>query len=155
MRRDGVPAELADRVLANLNVPNHGAGQWIRYALGGVAATIVALNLPLLLSLTGGGSDHESRHLGTFGVALGIGLLWAALRPERAIGMVPLSAALAAATLVGAILDLGGGRTAAAAESTHLVELVGVVLVWVLSDGPSRLRHQLAGLRPHHGPRTI
>jgi predicted anti-sigma-YlaC factor YlaD len=154
MRQEGAPAELADRVLAGLNVPIVGAGQWVRYALGVVAAAIVVLHLPQLLSLAGGGSGHEARHLGTFGVALGVGLLWAAIRPERAIGLVPLSLALAAATLVGAVIDLGAGTTAAAAESSHLLELVGLVLLWMLSAGPARLRRQLAALRPQHRPRA-
>ncbi len=93
MRQAVPPPELADQVIARLAVPQMGPGQWVRYALGVVAASLVLLNLPLLAGLADG--DHQSRHLGTFGVALGIGLLWAAWQPERAIGLVPLAGALA------------------------------------------------------------
>lgn len=146
------PDHLADQVLARLSVPQTGVGEWVRYALGVVAAALVLLNLPLLVGLeqlsdVGG---HDSRHLGTFGVALGIGLLWAAFRPERAIGLVPLAGALAATTLVAAGVDLAAGRTGVLTESTHLFELVGLGLLWYLSGGPHRLQHRFG----HHGHRV-
>lgn len=140
LRQAGPPDELADRLVARLAVPHAGPGEWVRYALGVVAAALVVLNGPLLLGLADG--DHQSRHLGTFGVALGVGLLWAAWQPERAIGLVPLAGALAAATAAAAIVDLGAGRTAAVTEATHLLELVGLGLLWFLSGGPHRLRHR-------------
>jgi predicted anti-sigma-YlaC factor YlaD len=149
-RQQAPPTDLADRVLANLALPHTGTGQWVRYALGVVAASIVVLNLPLLLGLTA--ADHDGRHLGTFGVALGVGLLWAAIRPERAIGLVPLSAALAAATMVGAAVDLGSGRTSAVTESSHVLELVGLGLLWYLSGGVGRLRQLTRHHRLHHRP---
>ncbi|MEL6984238.1 MAG: zf-HC2 domain-containing protein [Actinomycetota bacterium] len=136
--RQPMPApDLADQLVARLAVPQMGPGQWVRYALGVVAASLVILNLPLLAGLADG--DHQSRHLGTFGVALGIGLLWAAWQPERAIGLVPLAGALAVTTLVAAAIDLGSGRTAAVAEASHVLELVGLGLLWYLSGGPHRL----------------
>ncbi len=139
LRRSTAPDHLAERVVANLAVPHAGPGEWVRYALGVIAASLVVLNLPLLVGLADGG--HQSRHLGTFGVALGIGLLWAARQPERAVGLVPLAGALGLATLVAAVVDLGAGRAAAVTEASHLLELVGLVLLWVLSGGPQRLRH--------------
>ncbi|MGF1599886.1 MAG: zf-HC2 domain-containing protein [Acidimicrobiales bacterium] len=154
MRHDPHPPDLADRVLASLSVPHAGTGEWVRYGLGVVAATIAALHLPLLLGL-GAGADHDARHIGTFGVALGVGLLWAALRPERAIGLIPLAAALAAATLVGAAVDVGASRATVAAESTHLLELVGLALLWYLSGGMARLRGRTQTLRPGHRPRAV
>lgn len=147
MRQAVPPPELANRVMARLVGPETGVGEWVRYALAVVAAALVVLNLPLLLGLAEVAADHDGRHLGTFGVALGIGLGWAAVRPERAIGLVPLALALGAATLVSALVDLGAGRTAAAAEATHVLELVGLVLLWMLSGGVQRFRHLTRGLR--------
>lgn len=146
------PDRLADQVMARLSVPQVGAGEWVRYALGVVATSLMVLNLPLLIGLEriGGAGGHESRHLGTFGVALGIGLLWAAVRPERAIGLVPLAGALAATTTVAAVVDVVAGRTGALTEATHLLELVGLVLLWYLSGGPHRLQHRFR----HHGHRV-
>ncbi len=140
MRQSVPPPELADQVIARLAVPQMGPGQWVRYALGVVAASLVVLNLPLLIGLADG--DHQSRHLGTFGVALGIGLLWAAWQPERAVGLVPLAGALAVTTLAAAAIDLGSGRTAAVAEASHVLELVGLGLLWFLSGGPHRILHR-------------
>lgn len=143
MRQAMPPPDLADQLVARLTVPQMGPGQWVRYALGVVAASLVVLNLPLLAGLADG--DHQSRHLGTFGVALGIGLLWTAWQPERAIGLVPLAGALAVTTLVAAGIDLGSGRTAAVAEASHVLELIGLGLLWYLSGGPHRL---FRGRRP-------
>ena len=144
-RRPAPPEHLAERVLQRAGVPDPGAGEWIRYALGVVAAALVVLNLPLLLGAGAGGRVHDGRHLGAFGVALGAGLLWAAVRPERAIGLVPLAAALGAATGLGAAVDVAAGRTAALGESYHVLELVGLVLLWALSGGRRRLTRRLAG----------
>jgi predicted anti-sigma-YlaC factor YlaD len=147
MRQTPVPSELADRVLANLATPNPCSGQWVRYALGVVAGTMVLLNLPLLLGFSSEASRHEGRHLGAFGVALGVGLFWAALRPERANGLVPLAAALAGTTIFGTLVDAISGDLPILAESGHGLELVGVVLLWRLSGGGRRPLRRLRPLR--------
>ncbi len=150
MRQPPMPADLNTRLIARLGVPDPGAGQWVRYALGVVAATITILNLPLLLGLSSNTAGHDSRHLGTFGVALGVGLLWAALRPERANGLVPLAAALAGATMIGAFVDLASGEATALAESSHVLELIGLALLWHLSGGRRTLTRRLRSLRSSH-----
>ena len=146
LRQPLAPADLADRVMARVPEPVLGAAEWVRYALGVVAASLVVLNLPLLLGLSAGGADHQSRHLGTFGVALGIGLLWAAFQPERALGLVPLAGALGVATMAAALVDLGAGRISALTEASHLLELIGLGLLWVLSGGLGRLRNRTRGV---------
>lgn len=135
MRQAPIPGELADRVIANLAMPDPGSGQWVRYALGVVAATMTLLNIPLLLGYSSDVARHEGRHLGAFGVALGIGLFWAALRPERASGLVPLAAALAGTTMVGALVDVFSGEASVLTESSHGLEMAGVLLLWRLSGG--------------------
>ncbi len=132
------PAAAAQRVLVRAGVPDPGAGDWVRYALGVVAATILALHLPQLVGL-GDAVSHDTRHLGAFGVALGAGLLWSAIRPERSIGLVPLAAALAVAMTVGAAVDLTAGRSTMGSEAVHLLEALGLGLLWYLSGGPRRL----------------
>ena len=147
LRQSLPPVDLADRVLASVAGSASGAAEWIRYALGVVAASLVVLNLPLLLGLGAGDVDHEVRHLGTFGVALGIGLLWAAFQPARATGLLPLAGALGVVTLVAALVDLGAGRTAAVTEASHLMELIGIGLLWMLAGGPQRLRSRAGEAR--------
>jgi predicted anti-sigma-YlaC factor YlaD len=132
-------------VLQRAGVPDPGTKQWIRYVLGVVAASLVALNLPRLVATGAAAELHDERHLGAFGVALGAGLLWAAIRPERAIGLVPMAAALAAATGLGAGVDLIARRTTAVGESHHLLEVTGLVLLWALSGGRRRLARRLDG----------
>ena len=152
LRRPTPPEGLAVRVLANMSVPHPGAGQWVRYGLGVVAASIVVLNIPPLLGLTATASSHEVRHLGTFGLALGIGLLWAALKPERAIGLVPLAAALAMAMLLGSVADIGRRQATLVSESIHLLEFTGLGLLWYLSGGAARLRHNAQSLSLRNSP---
>ncbi len=152
LRRQAPPDGLAVRVLANMSVPHTGAGQWVRYCLGVVAAAIVVLNIPLLLGLTATASTHEVRHLGTFGVALGVGLFWAAMKPERAIGLVPLAAALALAMLLGSVADLGRRQAALLSESIHLLEFTGLGLLWYLSGGSARLRRTVQTLSLRNSP---
>lgn len=140
-----VPDGLADRVMDRLSPPVLGAGSWVRYALGVVAASLAVLSLP---SLFVAGTEHSMRHVGAFGVALGIGLAWAALRPERAGGLVPMALALAAAMVVSSAYDLATGRAAAVSEALHALELLGVALLVLLAGGGvSGLKHRLSEVR--------
>ena len=70
---------------------------------------------------------------------------WLALRTPaddraRAGDLIALAASRLTAPVD--IVDLGAGRTAAVTEATHLLELVGLGLLWFLSGGPHRLRHR-------------
>ncbi len=134
-------------VLRAVAVPDLGSGEWIRYALFGVALTLLILDLPLLF----GGSDtegaeHLGRHLGAFSAALALALLYVAWRPERAIGLIPMGAVLAATLVITAVIDIALGRSEVLTESYHALELVGLGLLWVISGGRQRLRHRFAPL---------
>lgn len=138
---DMVPA-----VLAAARPPRVGRGEWIRYSLGLVAATNLALGLPEFLLRTSA-YGHASRHLGAFTVAVSMGLLFAALRPERAYGLLPFAATLGGTMLLGAVIDVAQGDQTLLAESTHILDLVGLVLLWVLAGGRS-IRDRFPRLRP-------
>lgn len=61
------PAEtapvLSTKVLARVSPPRPGRDDWIRYALGAVAATELALALPGVLLWQGWASIHGGRHI--------------------------------------------------------------------------------------------
>jgi predicted anti-sigma-YlaC factor YlaD len=114
-----------------------GRGAWIRPSLVWIAIVLLVQGLPaLVLGNTDGAEAHLSRHLGAFGVALAIGFLYAAWKPHRAFGLLPFTAALVATMVASAVFDLLDGGRSALAESTHLAELIGLTLLWMLAGSP-------------------
>ena len=129
--------DMALAVLAKAHPPKLGCRGWIRQALFTIGITELVLSLPALLF----GEDanapvHIARHVGSLGVALSIALVYAAWRPTRAFGMMPFIAALGLCIVVSSVLDIATGRAAVLSESTHLVELGGMFLVWLLAGSP-------------------
>ena len=111
--------------------------EWVRYALLAVAATQLVLALPaLVLGDDPDASIHVARELGSFDIALAVGLLWAAWQPRRAAGLLPMVAALAGAMALTAVLDVVGGDAPAGGEAHHLLDLAGLVLLWALAHPP-------------------
>ena len=135
----------ASLVLRAVAVPDLGNGEWVRYSLFVVATTLLILDLPLLFAGSDTeGAEHLGRHLGAFSAALALALLYVAWRPERAIGLIPMAAGLALTLVVTAVIDVALGRSEVMSESYHVVELVGLGLLWVISGGRQRLRHRFA-----------
>ena len=146
--------DLATGVLARAHPPTVGRRQWVRLSLAAVAATELVLAAPDLL-LGQAASVHDARHLGSFGVAMSIGLLYVAWRPARAFGILPIVVALAVTMGVSAVVDVGHGRTTSISESHHVLEIAGLVLVWMLASQPAPRRfrpltHQPRGRRRLH-----
>ncbi len=134
------PATPAEAVVQAVSVPDVGKGAWVRIALGAVGLTLLLRGLILIVTgdLDGAG-DHVARHLGAFGAALAIGLVYAAWRPERALGLMPLAGVLGVLLAATAVMDVATRRSDALSEATHLVEVIGIVLLWILSGGRYRL----------------
>jgi predicted anti-sigma-YlaC factor YlaD len=146
---DAVP-DLTERIVAaappavSATHPAHGAANWPKAAVGGVARharlalTFVGLfQLGLALPALLFGADvaaslHVAHELASWEVALGVGFLVAAARPARAYGMVPLVAVLVACLLSTTALDVVDGH-AGAGESLHAVELLGLAFLWLLA----------------------
>jgi len=72
-------------------------------------------------------------------LALAIGFVFAAWRPLRAVGMLPFAAALSGGLVLTAVIDVVSGRAVMLTETTHLLELVGTALLYLLM-APRRAR---------------
>lgn len=102
-----------------------------RWALFVVALTQLVLAAPaLVLGEDSGATVHVAREVGSFGVALAIGLLVAAWQPARAWGLLPLAAALVLVMAGASVLDVLDGRATAFGEAHHLLNLAGVLFLW-------------------------
>lgn len=105
----------------------------LRYVAAVVGATQLILAVPELLGRHADAGVHVSRHLGGWVFAFAAGLIVAGVQPWRARGMLPMVAVLMVVTGVTAVLDLVGGRTELLAElGTHLLELAGLLVMWLL-----------------------
>lgn len=102
-----------------------------RWALFVVALTQLLLAAPaLVLGEDAGATVHVARELGSFDVALAVGLLVAAWQPARAWGLLPVAAALGLVMGATAILAVVDGTASTLSEAHHLLDLAGVALLW-------------------------
>jgi predicted anti-sigma-YlaC factor YlaD len=86
---------------------------------------------------------HAARHLGSFDLALAVGFLFAAWRPARVAGLLPVVVALVACLVGTSVLDVLDGHTGALPETQHVIDIVGLVAAWLLAHP----------LRPRRRPR--
>jgi predicted anti-sigma-YlaC factor YlaD len=129
--------DLSDRILARAHPPHKGRSDWICYALLAVGLTELTMALPaLILGEDAGAPIHVARHVGSMSVALAVGLVYAAWRPVRAFGLLPIAGALAACMVVTAALDVADGRTAVLGEAHHVLDVTGLILLWLLAGAP-------------------
>jgi predicted anti-sigma-YlaC factor YlaD len=129
--------DIAARVVAVAHPPHVGRRGWIRQVLATLGIFELVVSIPALVF--GNDSDapvHVARHVGSLGAALGFALLYAAWKPTRAYGLLPFVAALAVFMTASAVLDMFFGQASFWMETTHLVELVGMLLVWLLAGSP-------------------
>ena len=116
----------------------------LRWILLGIALAQIAVAVPALVFGTDAGLPvHAARHIGSFDVALGVGFLYAAWKPSRIPGLLPVVAALVVCLLGSSLLDVASGSTQALGEVQHVLDFVGLAVVWLLSR-PAPRRVQLA-----------
>jgi predicted anti-sigma-YlaC factor YlaD len=132
---ESVP-DLTAGILARAHPPDPGRGEWTRAALAVVALTELVLAVPALFGHDTGATVHLARHIGALTTALALGYLYAAWRPVRAFGLLPVAAALAVTMTVTALLDVTQGRAQALNESGHLLDVAALVLLWMLAGRP-------------------
>ena len=114
----------------------------LRITLALVAAVMIVAALPaLVLGDDAGLPVHAARHVGSFDLALAVGFLFAAWRPSRVAGLLPVVTALVACLVGTSLLDVLDGRTGALTEVQHAVEVVGLTAAWLLAH-PLRPRRR-------------
>ncbi len=132
---------LVGSITARIRPATLGRGGWLRPAMAWVAIVLFAQNVNALVAGHLDGADgHLARHIGAFGVALAIGFGYVAWRPHRSHGLLPFAAALIATIAVSAIADIADGGRTVIAESAHVTEVVGLVLLWMIAGSPGWTR---------------
>lgn len=117
-------------------------GRGVRTVLALVGLTIAAFGLPAMLnSDTADSAAHLARHLATWQIGFGIGLIVAARTTRLTHAMLALGATIALLTIAASLVDIILGHQGPMAEVVHLVELIGVVLLWAIV--PPQLRPTL------------
>lgn len=119
--------------------------RWARIALVAAGLAIVAFAVPE--SFQGDTKDsagHVARHLATWQIGFGVGLVVAAVQSRFSQAMLAMAGAVALLTVVTTVVDVAFGHRGPWAESVHVVELIGIVLLW-LATPPH--------LRPHRSTR--
>jgi predicted anti-sigma-YlaC factor YlaD len=76
---------------------------------------------------------HLERHIGVFALAMAVGLLVVAWRPERAGAMLPILGVLVAGLLWSCLGDIWNGRPIPGNLVVHAAELAGLAAVWLLA----------------------
>jgi predicted anti-sigma-YlaC factor YlaD len=104
----------------------------LRWVLGALAVVQIAVAVPALLGSDAGLPVHTARHLGSFDVAIAVGFLFAAWKPSRIAGMLPVLGALAVCLVISAVLDVAAGNTAALSESHHITDFAGLIVMWLI-----------------------
>ena len=151
---DAVPDLTGSILRAIGDEPRSGAvderTRFLRIALAAIAAIQLAMAVPaLILGEDAGLPTHVARHLGSFSLALGVGLLVVAWKPERAAGVLPIVAVVVICLFGSSFIDIVSGRAAPGAEVSHAPELVGLVAVWLLARAPE------GSIRPRPRPRPV
>ena len=122
---------------------------FLRLSLGTVAAVLVARSVPEILAHLGG--DHSgvaTHHLVAWDLAFGVGLLVVAVQPFRVRGLLPMALAIAVVMALTMALDAIGGHPSGMSGASHLLELIGLVLLWRLERAQFPPTHRLSRPKP-------
>jgi predicted anti-sigma-YlaC factor YlaD len=139
--------DLSARILAAAREQRHPRLRevtMLRLGLVAVAVAQLALAVPgLVYGNDDGAPIHVAHEVGAWDLALAVGFLFAAWRPLRAVGLLPFVGALSAGLVLTAVVDVVHGRAVALTETTHLLELLGTVLLWMLASPRPVVRREL------------
>jgi predicted anti-sigma-YlaC factor YlaD len=136
--------DLTDAILARARPPQARRLTWLRVSLAWIGVLGVAQAVPnLVLGHDAGASTHVARHVGALTVALFVGFVYVAWRPQRAFGLLPIAVSLAVFMAGASIVDVSQGLVSAPGElGAHSIDVAGVLLLWLLAGAPKpRLPH--------------
>jgi len=132
--------DLTELILERAPAP--GDTKWpARIALGIVAFAQLTLAVAQFLGVAtgmgatpGDGSmlDHLGHESTAWNFAVGVGLLWASLRPRAAAGQLPLLSGFVAVLTVLSTGDLVGGEVNAGRILSHVLVVVGLALLFLV-----------------------
>lgn len=159
--------DLTDTILERIPAPS--GEKWpARIGLGIVAVAQLTLSVAQFLGIaTGmggmaeGGSmmDHLTHESTAWNVAVGVGLLWAALRTRAAAGQLPLLTGFVLVLTAFSAGDLLGSEVTAGRVLSHSLIVVGLVLLYVVHRQNREAPHPnpLADAAPDFdfGPREV
>lgn len=148
------PAPLDPARLANSERRWLGA-HWARRLLLIAGLVVVAASIPAYVGGDGLTPDsHAARHLASWQIGFGVGLVVAATISRMSSALLSLAITFATLTIVARVIDVAGGQHGPWISSVHLVELIGVLLLWLLTPPhlvprwrPGRVRDPAAGDR--------
>jgi predicted anti-sigma-YlaC factor YlaD len=143
--------DLTARVLETARAERHRPDpltSTLRLGLVVVGIAQLALAVPGLVYGTDEGAPiHIAHEVGSWDLALAIAFVFAAWRPLRVVGLLPFAAVLSGGLILTAIIDVAHGRAVALTETTHLLELVGTALLYLLMAPRRRWGRSRPGLR--------
>ncbi|BCK55993.1 zf-HC2 domain-containing protein [Nocardia wallacei] len=128
--------DLTAAIMARL--PPRREHPYARVALGVVAAAQTVLALTQLFGVAGGHGHeafmmgHMSHESAAWNVAIGIGLVWAALRTRAAAGQLPMLTVFVGVLTAASLLDLTRGDVTAARLVSHIPVVLGVALLYLV-----------------------
>ena len=79
---------------------------------------------------------HDRHHAAVLAIAVATGLVFSAIQPRLAAGLIPVVSVMAVTNLVIAALDVRAGRATAGNEAQHVFEAVGLLLIWRIAGRP-------------------
>ncbi|MGH8867012.1 MAG: zf-HC2 domain-containing protein [Actinomycetes bacterium] len=124
-----VVPDLTDQIVAAVRAeaPRPRRVELAQAGLAAVAVAQLVLSVPALAGLA-----HASHESAVWEIALAVGLLAAAARPERAATLLPVAAVAVVALVPVVWRDIAAGGTDPVAESGHLLLVAAVVLLVAL-----------------------
>jgi predicted anti-sigma-YlaC factor YlaD len=123
------------RIVGEVTRGRSSVVEWpVRVALFALALAQLLLAVPgLIFGADDGAPLHVAHEAGSWEVALAVGFIFVAWRPLRAVGMLPFVTALSCMLVATAAIDLAHGHAEALFETTHLLEVLGSLLLWYLA----------------------
>jgi predicted anti-sigma-YlaC factor YlaD len=134
-------AAILARVAPNAN-PHDPVLGWLRSGLVFIGVLLVGISTALLLA----NDLANPAHLAAWDLAFGGALLFAAVQPDRARGLLPMAVLLVASMSFASVVEINEGHDPTHGLVFHVAELTGVVLLALLARHRRPARRSTAGL---------